>query len=170
MWVRRRLLAVAVAMVWLTACGTDGSGARESGTGLQLSGTLDGRQLAVSDGAPRLVVGSCGPASQPSEDVCFISQGLTGSPVVLVIRNPAALEEGVSLEVDDVACGQPSACDEVTDVALVDFQVGERRQSAESGTLTLSTLDAPRRYAGSVRLRFADGRVSGQFDVVSRPD
>lgn len=166
----RALAAAGVAVVALAACGTDAAQPRDGRAGLQLSGTVGGRQLAVSDGSPRLVVGDCGSAAQVSDDVCFISRDLNGQLVVLVLKNPAALQEDTRLDVDDADCENPAVCDEVTDVAVVDLQVAGDRQRADSGTVLMTTVEEGRRYAGSLRLGLSDGRVSGEFDVVPRPD
>lgn len=165
----RRLAMAGVAVVALAACGTDAPQPRD-GRGLQLSGTVDGRQLAVSDGSPRMVVGDCGPAGEASDDVCFISRDLNGQLVVLVLKNPGALREDARLDVADADCDDPAVCDEVTDVAVVDLQVAGDRQRADSGTVIMTTVEEGRRYAGSLRLGLSEGRVSGEFDVVPRPD
>lgn len=171
MSVSRRLLAVAgAAVVLLAGCGTDAAQPREGRAGLQLSGTVDGRQLAVSDGSPRLLVGDCGPGRTGSEDVCVISRDLNGRLVVLVVKNPGVLEEGASVEVADADCEDPAVCDEVTEAAVVDLQLADDRQRADSGTVTMTTVEERRRYAGTVRLTLPGGRVSGEFDVVPRPD
>lgn len=171
MSVRTRALALAgVAVVALAACGTDAPAPRDGRAGLQLSGTFGGSQLAVSDGSPRLVVGDCGSAAQASDDVCFISRDLNGQLVVVVLKNPGVLQEGTRLDVADADCEHPAVCDEVTDVAVVDFQVAEDRQRADSGTVMMTTVEEGRRYAGSLRLGLSEGRVSGEFDVVPRPD
>lgn len=168
---RRVGLLVASLGLVLAACGADdplGARARDGRPGLHLTGTLDGRQLAVGDGGPRLFVGNCQPAAGPSEDVCFISRELGGQLFVLLLRNPVVLETGASLDVADPGC---TACDDVTDVAVVDVRVGEAPvQRAIGGSLTLAAAEPGAHYLGRVRLELPRGTLSGQFDVVPRPD
>lgn len=142
---------------------------RDGRAGLQLTGTVDGSQLAVSDGAPRLVVGDCDPDATGDSDVCVIADDINGQLVVLAIENPAVLESQASLPVVDPGCGQ--RCDDVTDGAVVDLQLGiGDRVRATGGRIELDTVEPFIRYAGEVRLEFPSGRVSGSLDVVPRRD
>lgn len=142
---------------------------RDGRSGLQLTGTLDGRQVTVADGLPDLQVANCNPNAGPGEDVCAISRTIDGAVFVLVIDNPAALEEGRVLDVADPGCA--TACEDVDDVAVVDVQVhGGARQRAIGGRLELTVVDPPARYAGRLSLQLPGGRLTGSFDLVPRPD
>lgn len=142
---------------------------RDGRAGLQLTGTVDGSQLAVSDGAPRLVVGDCDPDPTGDTDVCLIADDINGQLVVLAFENPDVLQAGASLSVVDPGCGQ--RCDGVTDGAVVDLQLGiGDRVRATAGRVELDTVEPFARYVGDVRLEFPSGTVSGSFDVVPRSD
>lgn len=171
--VARRRVPCALLLVSLLAAGCWSSAQtvqpRDGRAGLQLTGTVDGDQLAVSDGAPRLVVGDCDPDVAGDTDVCVIADDINGQLVVLAVENPAVLQSGASLPVVDPGCGQ--RCDDVTDAAVVDLQLGTGdRVRATGGRIELDTVEPFVRYAGDVRLEFPSGRVSGSFDVVPRSD
>lgn len=175
----RACAAGLTAALVLAACGTAGTGTgtaavepREGRSGLQLSGTLGGRQIAVNDGLPRLVVGDCDPPDGPDSDVCAVSRTIDGRLLVLALENPEALRVGTELPVGDAACGSPRACDAVTDVAIVDVQLDSgRRVRATGGSVTLTAVEPFLRYAGSVRLQLPGrGTLTGTFDLVPRPD
>lgn len=143
---------------------------RDGRAGLQLAGTVGNRQLAVSDGAPRLSVGDCDPASGGDADVCIIADDIDGQLVVVVFENPDLLASGATLPVVDAPCADPG-CDDVTDGAVVDLQLGTgERQRATGGSVELSTVAPFRNYVGELRLELPSGTVSGAFDVVPRAD
>jgi hypothetical protein len=102
--------------------------------------------------------------------VCFISRDLSGQVFVLALKNPAALVSDATLPISDPGCVTPAECDALTDVAVVDVQVGEERQRATGGTLTLQTIEEFTRYVGRIRAELPGGSVSGEFDVVPRSD
>jgi hypothetical protein len=168
----RRLVA-ALAILLVAGCGPEAPGvpARDGSAGLQLAGPLDGRQLAVSDGAPRLFIGNCEPALGPTTDVCVISRDLSGDVFVLAFKNPGALVSGVALPITDPGCATPADCDALEDVAVVDVQVGDARQRATGGRLTVQTIEEFTRYAGRIRAELpGGGTLTGEFDVIPRPD
>lgn len=141
---------------------------RDGRAGLQVTGQLDGRQLSVSQGAPELVVGDCDPGSERDTDVCAISATVDGTLFVLVIENPAALQAGESLPVATPDC-PPAACDDVTDVAIIDVQTGTGpRQRATGGQLEIETVEPFQRYVGRAQLEFPDGSLSTSFDLIPR--
>lgn len=142
---------------------------RDGRSGLQLTGTLAGRQLAVSDGAPQLTVGDCDPDVGGDADICAIADDIDGQLVVVVIENPGVLRAPATLPVVDPSCGD--ACDEVTDGVVVDVQLGTGpRVRARGGRLELTVLQPFVRYAGDVRLQLASGSLSGSFDLVPLDD
>lgn len=163
---------VVVLAVWVSGCWpapAERTQPRDGGSGLQLTGTIVGRQLAVSDGVPRLTVGDCDPDASGDNDVCAIGASIDGELVVLVFENPDVLEAGATLPVTDPGCG--TRCDEVSGTAVIDLQLGTaRRLRARGGHLDVTEVTPFSRYAGEVRLSFADGSVSGSFDLVPRSD
>lgn len=166
---RLRALVLAV-LLSAVACGTGEQPQtpqpRDGRAGLQLSGTVDGRQVAVSDGSPGLVVGDCDGAPR---DLCAVSRDLRGGPVVVTVRNPDALVAGTALPVQDSDCAARS-CDAITGAAVVDVRLGEGpAQRATGGRLELTVVEEGRRYAGRLRLELPGGSLSGHFDLVPRP-
>lgn len=161
------VLSILAAGCWSTPTGTPQP--RDGRSGLQLTGTVDGRQLAVSDGAPDLDVGDCDPDVGGDADVCAIAGDIDGQLVVLVIENPDVLRAPASLPVVDPPCGDD--CDDVTEGVVVDLQLGTGpRTRATGGRLELTVLQPFARYAGDVRLQLPSGRVSGSFDLVPIDD
>lgn len=142
---------------------------RDGRAGVQLSGTVEGRQVVVADGLPRLVVDDCDPRLG-DRDVCVISRTLDGRLFVLALENPDVFEVGADLPVADPDCADEDACDAVIDVAVVDVQLdtGERVR-ATGGRLVVDVVEPHLRYAGSLTLRLPGGTLSGGFDVVPRP-
>jgi hypothetical protein len=168
--VRRPIAAVAAALL-LAACTqpSQTQQARQGRAGLQLSGTLAGRQVAVSDGGPEFVVGDCDPPDGPDEDVCALARDLDGTLFALVFENPDVLRPDAVLDVG-APCANPEQCDLVGDRAVVRVQSGTgRRLTATGGEVRLRLADKGRRYVGDIRLVLPGGRLSGSFDLVPRP-
>ena len=172
---RRAGLATLLTGLALLAAACAGDGAdpagqlRDGRAGIQLSGTVDGRQVAVRDGAPQLVVGDCQPRTGPAQDVCLITQTIGGDTFVLIFENPDLLEEGGELQVGDSPC-RGASCDTVSDRAIVGVQVGEDRVRARGGEVRVDDVERFLRYRAEVRLELPSGRLSGHFDVVPRDD
>ena len=186
---RAAVLAV-VAAVLCAAC-TSGAAqqpaARDGRSGLQASGTIEGRQVAVSAGLPQLLVGDCDPTDGLDDDVCFITDTIGGGTLVVNIENPAVLEapeEGTeaasengtgpgqerTLPVADPPCGTPADCDAIVDVAIMTVKLGtDPPIRATGGQLRIERLVPFQNYRGSFSLELPDGRFSGTFDVVPRP-
>lgn len=172
------LVAAALALsLGLAACsGATPQGAgqqqpREGKAGLRITGTVDGRQIAVLDGSPRLVRGNCDPARGPTDDLCFVSRRIDGEVFVLVFRNPDALEAQLGAGRVPIAappCPTVEACEQITDEVLVDVQIGDARQRVTGGSVAVTALEPGQRYAGTVRLNLPDGQLDGSFDVVPR--
>lgn len=161
------LLAVLAAGCWSTP--TDTVQPRAGRAGLQLTGTVAGRQVAVSDGAPQLRVGDCDPDTTGDDDVCAIADDIDGELVVLVFENPDVLAAGATLPVAAPGCAD--RCDDVTDAAVVDVQVGTApRIRAQGGRVEISEVTPFSRYVGEVRLELPSGAVTGSFDLVPRSD
>lgn len=170
-----RVATLLLGAVLLAGCGEPDDhlpNPRDGRSGLRLSGTVDGRQVAVSDGLPVLNAGDCDVNAGPDRDVCFLSRDVSGDTVILIIENPAVLEEGAALTVGPGRCPQPLACDDESDVAVIDVQIGldGPRVRATGGRLVMEVVQPFARYRGTVRLELPGGRLSGEFDVVPRPD
>jgi hypothetical protein len=173
-----RRLAVIAAVLGLAGCGAESIGTgpaavrpRDGRSGLQLTGTIGGRQVAVSDGLPTLNTGDCDPNDGADRDVCFVSRDIDGTLFVIVFENPDLLVEDASLPVGPGDCRTPEACDAVTDVAVVEVQSGiADRQRATSGQVNLAAVEPGLRYVGTLSLVLPDGRISGEFDVIPRPE
>jgi hypothetical protein len=143
---------------------------RDGRAGLQLSGTFSGRQVALSDGAPTLLVGStCQQQIGLAARLCFGSRDIDGSAVVVSFLNPDVVRQGASLPVASGGCRTAEACADVTDVAVVEVQVDGQRQRASSGQLDVQQVVPGSRYVGTVTLGFREGSLGGTFDVVPRP-
>ncbi len=144
---------------------------REGRSGLQGTGTLDGRQVAVAQGLPDLVVGDCDPIDGPDSDVCIISDTIDGRVFVLNVENPNVLEDGADLSVAATDCAAPTACDEVTDAAVVSIKLGtDDAVRATGGRLRMERVEPFANYVGEISLELPNGRFTGSFDVVPRPE
>lgn len=145
---------------------------RDGRSGLQGTGTLEGRQIAVAQGLPELTVGDCDPGGPaPDDDVCIITNTVDGRLFVLTFENPAVLVPGTQIAVGDPACPTPPACDEVTDVAVVTIKQGtDDPVAAREGSLRTTRVQPFANYVGEVTLQLPTGTFSGSFDVVPRPE
>lgn len=144
---------------------------RDGRSGLQGTGTLDGRQVAVAQGLPELVVGDCDPIDGDDADVCIISDTVDGRTFVLTVENPDVLESGADLPVGAPECATPEACDQVTDVAIISLKLGtDDAVRATGGRLRVERVEPFANYVGEVSLELPGGRFSGSFDVVPRPE
>jgi hypothetical protein len=169
--VRVLALALAVLLLGCTASRANEVQPREGRSGLQGTGTIEGRQVVVGQGLPELLVGDCDPVDEPDADVCIISDTVDGRSFVLNVENPDALAEGVELPVTDPGCPSPSACDEVTGSAVVSVKLEtDHAVRATGGSLRMTRIVPFTNYVGEVLLELPGGRFSGSFDVVPRPE
>lgn len=173
----RRLLPVllAVLALQLAACGESPDSVlpdpRDGRSGLRMSGTLGSSQIAVNDGLPTINTGDCDLPDGADSDVCIVTEDLSGQSFVLVFENPGVLREGETVPIVDVPCGQPRACDDVTEGALVELRiVGGETLPGLSGQVAMETIVEGQRYRGTIDLRVRTGTLSGEFDVVPRPE
>jgi hypothetical protein len=173
----RTLIAGVLLAVVLTGCATSGGGTGVSAiepkggrSGLQVSGTLGGRQLAVNDGAPVLRLGDCDVNDGSDTDLCFFSRELDGGFFALIIENPDVIRED-TVAVVESPCRSPH-CDQVSDGLLVELQrePGGPRDRATSGHIEFTAVEEGQRYAGELRLAMPDGEFSGTFEIVPRPE
>ena len=171
------MTALLAGAVLLAGCGTAGTGSGVAGiqpqdgkSGLQLTGTLDGRQFAVNDGAPVLRVGDCDVNDGTDTDLCFFTRELDGGYFAIIVENPDAVQVG-TVPVVDADCQSPR-CDDVSEGAVVEVQFapGAERVRATGGAFQLTAVDPGQRYAGTVNLQLPDGRLGGTFEVVPRPE
>lgn len=154
-----------------TASRADEVQPREGRSGLQGTGTLDGRQVVVGQGLPELLVGDCDPIDARDEDVCIITDTVDGRTFVLNVENPAVLAEGTELRVGDPGCPSPSACDAVAGQAVVSLKLDAGDPVlATGGTLRMTRVVPFANYVGEVSLEMPAGRFTGSFDVVPRPE
>ena len=143
---------------------------RDGRSGLQMSGLLRDRQIAVSVGLPVLNTTDCDVNEGPDRDVCVIAEDINGELLRVIFENPIALQEGAVLPVGS-DCRTDAECDEVLDAAVIEFELGDRpRVRAESGTLRLEVVEPGQRYRGDFDVRLPDGSLSATFDLVPRPD
>ena len=173
-WLRRAGTAAAL-VVLLAACGASGAmqplpEPRDGRSGLQLSGSFGGRQLAVSDGLPRLLVQECSVRHDIPAEVCFSSRNIDGTLVVIGLANAGAVAAADGLPAARARCDTMARCAEVGDHALVFVRVGDDVRQATGGTVTVDELVPGERYAGALRLQLGRDRVTGTFDVVPRPE
>lgn len=171
---RRPALILLSLLLVLPACGEASDNIlpppREGRSGLQMSGLLRDRQIALSDGLPILNASDCDVMEGPDDDVCILAEDINGELVRVVFENPDVLVDGARLPVGS-DCRGAAACDDVTDAAIIDVQFGDRpRQRAIGGTLTVETVVPASRYRGSFDIELSDGDVTATFDVVPRPD
>lgn len=168
---------LAAGAVLLAGCATSGSGTgvnaiepRNGRSGLHLTGTVDGRQFAVNDGAPVLRVGDCDVNDGADTDLCFFSRQVDGGFVGIVVENPDVVTEG-TFDVIDPACASPN-CDDVTGGVIVELQMapGAPRARATGGRVQLDVVEDAQRYAGTLNVQLPDGRLGGTFEVVPRPE
>lgn len=163
----RPLAVVGVLALLLAGCVESGGqrGPVSAADGLQLTGTLEGHRVAVSDGEPEVTYGDCDPADGRDVDLCIIARTVDGQQLGVVFENPDALLPGSTITVATRRC-VPADCDTTTDVLLIEVRVDGRRLVASGGSVTVR--EAGRRWAGELLLRFADGSaLSGDFDVRS---
>jgi hypothetical protein len=170
----RRLLAAAVAIALLLPGCVEprdtSEQPREGRAGLQLAGTLRGRQLAVSDGSPSVLVQDCDPRDGIDEDLCVVARDIDGELVVLSFENPEALVEDEVLRFTD-ACARPEECDAVRESVVLDVQHGSGpRRRVTAGELRLEVVEPGERYVGRLRLILPNGTLAGSFDLVPRPE
>ena len=173
-WRHAALAAAVVAL--LSACGVASNPMtplpepREGRSGLQLSGSFAGRQVAVSDGLPGLLVRECKERHGIPAEVCFASRNIDGALVVVGIANPDAIAAADRLEAARARCATTLGCGENDDHALVFVRVGDDVRQASGGSVAITELVPGSRYAGELRLQVGRERLTGSFDVVPRPE
>ncbi len=164
----RRVVATAALVVAAVGCTDAGVVQRQAVSaddGIQATGRLEGRRVAISAGEPEVLHGDCDPGQGPDTDLCIVTRTIAGTQIVIVVENPAVLQAGSRTP---VVGGCADGCDDRTDGAHVVVRVDGRSAVAVDGSLAVHRSDD--RYAADFRLRLADGGdLSGSFDVRVRP-
>ncbi|HUG86901.1 MAG TPA: hypothetical protein VMM13_20190, partial [Euzebya sp.] len=144
---------------------------RDGRSGIRLSGLLDDRQVAMSDGLPTINAGDCDVNEGVDRDLCILTEDISGQPIIIVFENPAVLAEGTTLAVGTGDCADPAACDRVVDVAIIEVGFdADARIRAVSGELRMEVVVPGARYRGAFEIRLPDGsNLDATFDVVPRP-
>lgn len=159
----------AVLAVTATACGDGGSVERvdpvSADEGIQATGRLDGDRVAISRGAPIVIVGDCDPEDGADEDLCILARTIDGIEVTLVVENRDALVAGEEVEVGRASC--VDGCDSITDEVIARLEVGDEAVEVTGGSFDVAA-DGPRYVADfTLELPFGD-RLRGRFDVSER--
>lgn len=162
---RRGLLAVILVVLLLAGClarqNTGHRQAEADNDGVQVTGTIDGAHVAISEGVPEVTFGDCDAGDGLDQDVCWIARTIDGMQVALVIENPSVLVAGETVAVVGSACG---ACDDVTEGVVVDLRVDGGQRRATNGRLEVTRVDE--RIAAGVDLRWAGGdQLTGSFNI-----
>lgn len=164
-----RKLFLVLAVVVLAGCAEAENPqpqARFPDEGLQATGQLAGKRLAISSGNPDVVFGDCDPEDGIDEDLCITARTIDGEAVTVVVENPAALSAFVDGEipVDADPCRRV-ACDEVVEHAVVDVRFDGEQFRALSGSIRPNTV-RPGHVAARFRFTLrSGGRLTGSFNV-----
>lgn len=151
----------------LGACYGEGGTAPPSGDqGIQATGQLDGQRIAVSRGAPIVIVGDCDPEDGADEDLCIDARTIGGLPLRLVVENRDALVADETVPVGRATC-LVGGCDDVTDEVIVRLEVADRTIDVIGGEFDV--LRADDRYVADFTLQLPSGdSLRGEFDVTER--
>lgn len=170
-----RLTATVVAglAVALTGCAEGDAVQQQAVTGqdgIQATGRVDGKRVALTTGSPTVVYGDCDPNDGLDVDLCVLGRTIDGVRINLVIENPDEMVVGEAVSVTRETCQGPD-CDDVTGGLVVDLRVDGDEIRVESGTVTATAIGE--RSAAAFTLRFSGGDLlSGSFDVATpnRPE
>jgi hypothetical protein len=163
--VRRSLPLLLLSALLLGGCVAPEEGAHRQAEaiddGVQATGRIDGRRVAISDGGPETVIGDCDPGDGLDDDVCWVARTIDGLTIAFVIENPGAWAVGDVLAVRGDVC---RSCDDVIDHAVVDLRVDGTQRRATGGRITVTGVGT--RYAAEFRVVLADGdELTGTFNV-----
>lgn len=155
-----------VVAVALTGC-AEGDAVQQQAVsgedGIQATGRIDGKRVAITTGQPEVVYGDCDPGDGLDTDLCIVARTIDGVTFNLVIENPESMVEGEAQTVARHGCVEV-ACDDVTDALVIDLRVDGEQSRATAGTVT--TTAAGERSSAQFNLRFASGdTLVGSFDV-----
>lgn len=162
--VTRRAVAALLSAAALVGCVSTDESQRQAEVpddGLQATGLLDGRRVAISRGEPGVIDGDCDANDGTDRDLCLRVRTIDGVTLNLVLENPGALAVGERLEVRRDPCEH---CDDVVSYAVVRVRVGGESREAQRGHLTPTRVDD--RIAADFDLHLSDGdRLTGSFSV-----
>ncbi len=164
----RRPAVVAVVLAFalaLSGCATASVAHRQAEAdddGVQVTGTLGGARVAISEGVPDVVFGDCDPGIEIDQDVCWSARTIDGMTVAMVIENPDVLVAGEAVDVIGDTCDLD--CDDVTDGVVVDVRWDGRQVRATSGRLEVGSVDERVSAAVDVNLVGGDG-LDGTFNI-----
>lgn len=155
----------ALLVVGTAACATSSAEHRQAEAiddGVQVTGTLDGARIAISDGVPEVLFGDCDPGFEVDRDVCWSARTIDGAMVSMVVENPDVLVEGETVEVVRSDCVED--CETVTDGAVVEIRADGRARRAVDGRLDVTSNGE--RVAARIDLTLPGGDgMTGAFNV-----
>lgn len=161
-----RIVAVVMAILVLSGCANAAVEQRQAEAdddGVQVTGTLGGARVAISEGVPDVVFGDCDPGMEIDQDVCWSARTIDGMTVAMVIENPDVLVAG---ETVDVVRGDDCdvQCDGVDDGVVVDVRWDGNQARAINGRMEVESVDE--RVAARIDLDLAGGgSLTGTFNV-----
>lgn len=167
-WGRPRrpgVVVVVTAALLLAGCATSTAEHRQPEAlddGVQLTGTLGGARVAVSEGVPDVLFGDCDPGFEVDRDVCWSARTIDGMMVTMVIENPDVLVPGETVDV--VASDCVDDCEAVTDGVVVEVRADGVARRAVDGRLEVDRADDRVAASFDVTLPDAD-RLTGTFNV-----
>ncbi|MBY5163089.1 hypothetical protein [Salsipaludibacter albus] len=158
-------VGVVVVAILLAGCATSSTEHRQAEAmddGVQVTGTLDGARIAISEGVPDVLFGDCDPGFEVDDDVCWSARTIDGMMVSMVIENPDVLVPGETVEVVTSDCVDD--CDTVTEGVVVEIRADGRGRRAVDGRLEVERADERVAADFDVTLPDAD-RLTGSFNV-----
>lgn len=165
---RARTALVALAIATAAGCGLTGEGGTQptsADEGIQATGQIDGSRVAISRGAPIVIVGDCDPEDGADEDLCIGARTIDGLAVSLVIENRDALVEDTTVPIGRASC--VDGCDGVTDEVIARLELGGRTIEVIDGQFDVARADDRFVADFDLTLPFGDS-LDGTFDVAER--
>ncbi len=167
----RRLAAALVGALLVGGCATASVAHRQAEArddGVQVTGTLGGARVAISEGVPDVTFGDCDPGIEIDQDMCWSARTIDGMTVAMVVENPDVLVPGETVDVVAPDCDLD--CDAVDDGVVVDVRWDGNQVRAVGGQLEVE--DVGDRVAARLDLALPDAdSLTGRFNVRElRPD
>lgn len=156
------VLAAAMVLSGCTTASVAHRQAEATDDGVQVTGTLGGSRVAVSEGVPDVLFGDCDPGLEIDDDICWSARTIDGLTVAMVVENPDVLVAGETVDVVDSSCDLD--CDDVTDGVVVDVRWNGQQVRATSGRLEVGSVDERVSAALDVNLVGGDG-LTGMFNI-----
>lgn len=161
----RPVVRLVAASLVVSGCATASVAHRQAEAGddgVQVTGTLGGSRVAISEGVPDVVFGDCDPGIDIDEDVCWSARTIDGMTVAMVVENPDVLAADTVIDIVDDACDLD--CDQVTEGAVVDIRWNGQQVRAVSGRLEVSAASERVAAGMDVNLVGGDG-LTGMFNI-----